>query len=157
SRNGVVATGCDQGYVLLWRARTGRPLHPPLPQFWLKVAVEPPTVLSVAFSADGKVLAAGTTRGEIYRWDVAAGTAIAPVLYHGLRVDVWDVAFSPDGQTLVSAGGDGRVRRWRADTGQPVEPALACRDSVAAAAFDPGGAKILTATRAGVVEVWDAA
>ncbi|MFE5084952.1 WD40 repeat domain-containing protein [Streptomyces mirabilis] len=63
---------------------------------------------SVAFSPDGKTLAAGLsgtqgTGSTLRLWDVAEGTAPTPFADH--VEDVTTVAFSPDGKTLAMAGG----------------------------------------------------
>ncbi len=56
----------------------------------------------VAFSPDGRWLAAGGADGLVRVWDLADG-ATPPVLYnHGAAVH--GVAFSPDGKRLVSTG-----------------------------------------------------
>src|SRR5262249_1385325 len=56
---------------------------------------------SVAFSADGKLLASGGGQlggpGEIRLWDVAAGKERAAFQAH--TANVFSVAFSPDGKT----------------------------------------------------------
>ncbi|MBV8384217.1 MAG: hypothetical protein JOZ63_16540, partial [Planctomycetaceae bacterium] len=80
-------------------------------------------VRSVAFSPDGKTLAAGYSGGGgggVVLWDVAArqrlGDEPLPVSEGG----VWSVAFSPDGKTLaagysVGAGFVGGVVLWEVD------------------------------------------
>jgi len=65
---------------------------------------------SVALSADGAYLAAGTTTGELCLWRVADRTPLLSV--HGHTGTVWGVALSADGQFLASGGFDGTVRLW---------------------------------------------
>ena len=65
-------------------------------------------VLSLAFSPDGAVLAAGTEAGEVSFIDTMAGEPIGgPVT--GQRDWVNSVAFSPDGETLVAGSQDGSI------------------------------------------------
>jgi WD40 repeat protein len=65
---------------------------------------------SVAFSPDGKILAAGTGRG-IKLWDAQSGENLVPLSRPSATV--WSVAFSPDGKTLASAGNKGAlVSKW---------------------------------------------
>jgi WD40 repeat protein len=57
----------------------------------------------VAFSPDGKTLAAGLESGEVRLWDVAARREVARLAGHGGRAR-W-LGFHPDGRSLVVAGG----------------------------------------------------
>ena len=62
---------------------------------------------TVAYSPDGKTLAAGYQDGTIRLWDVASHRLISTA-----GRPVYALAFSPDGTTLATAGGDGRARLW---------------------------------------------
>jgi WD40 repeat protein len=66
-------------------------------------------VLSLAFSPDGRLLAAATESSpSIYVWDTATGEEIASVDAHdGHPISV---AFTPDGKHLVSDGSDQTVK-----------------------------------------------
>jgi WD40 repeat protein len=67
-------------------------------------------VTSVAFSSDGKLLAAGGADGAVQLWDAGGKSLRATVPTHpGGSV----VAFSPDGKLLASMGTrDGTVKLW---------------------------------------------
>jgi dipeptidyl aminopeptidase/acylaminoacyl peptidase len=98
------------GLVRLWDAATGRE------RAALRGARG--VVLSVAFSPDGTMLAAGGGSwqkfGEVALWDVASGKEW--LVLHGHAEWVECLAFSPDGRTLVSGGGAvgprGEVKLW---------------------------------------------
>jgi WD40 repeat protein len=76
---------------------------------------------SVAFSPDGRTLAAGTLFG-IKAWDVDSGETL--VTLSQPAGTAWSVAFSPDGKTIASSGtkglldkkgpreGDATIRLW---------------------------------------------
>lgn len=65
-------------------------------------------VLSLAFSPDGMVLAAGTETGEVEFLDVETGQRIGGAVA-GQRDWVNTVAFTPDGRTLVAGSEDGSI------------------------------------------------
>jgi WD40 repeat protein len=74
-------------------------------------------VRSVAFSPDGRVLAASwaeaRTQGGVTFWALPAGREIGSLWFHPLPA--WRLAFSPDGQTLAASDVEGGIRLlpWR--------------------------------------------
>src|SRR5208337_1337952 len=76
------------------RGRAESPAEDPLP-------VKEGNVEGVAFSPDGKTLAAGYGGGVIL-WDVAARRRLAEDPLPVKEGNVWGVAFSPDGKTLAA-------------------------------------------------------
>jgi WD40 repeat protein len=73
-------------------------------------------VMSVAFSPDGKILAAGESNGEIHFWQVTNGKQF--LILRGHTSWVVSLAFSPDGRTLASGSSDCMVKLWEIGTGQ---------------------------------------
>src|SRR5205823_13394717 len=74
------------------------------------------SIKSIAFSEDGKTVAAGTFGGVIQLWNVASHQQAATLQGHISFVD--SLAFSPDGSTLASNGMDNTIRLWKAPTEQ---------------------------------------
>jgi WD40 repeat protein len=105
------ATGGTSNSVLLWDPASKEQIG--------EFAVDRSSIMSIAFSPDGKLLAAGDEKGvelsgNVYVWDLASG----------LRLGVWktqtgvrQLAFSPDGKTLAvaSCGNKGFVELWSVD------------------------------------------
>ncbi|MCP5522263.1 MAG: protein kinase [Verrucomicrobiales bacterium] len=78
-----------------------------------KLAAKGTYIDSLAFSADGRLLAMGDDRGNIEVWEVPAWRRVRELRGH----ERWilDLAFSSDTNDtfLASASGDGTVRLWR--------------------------------------------
>jgi hypothetical protein len=124
---------CEAGEIRLWEVSTGRLVNVLLSgRFW---------VLGLAFSPDGRFLAAGSSDYAVYLWDVSTGNLLQTLGGH--RAPVWAVAFSPDGQLLASASTDGTVRLWE-PTGKLVR-VLNAQSGVNDVAFSPDGRLIAAA------------
>ena len=74
------------------------------------------TVLSVAFSPDGKTFASGSYDKTVKLWDAQTGQELATLKGHDDLVT--SVAFSPDGKTLASGSEDKTVKLWMGDARQ---------------------------------------
>jgi WD40 repeat protein len=64
----------------------------------------------LAYTPDGKILAAGGNVGTVLLWDVAAGKKLATL--DGQTGGVFSLAVSPDGKTLAVGGPDRAIRLW---------------------------------------------
>ena len=73
------------------------------------------SVLEVAFSPDGTLLAAAYGDGYVRLWNLVTRHAVgAPLPAYASQVEgATGVAFSPDGNLLASASSDGTVRTWQ--------------------------------------------
>jgi WD40 repeat protein len=100
-------------------------------------------VNSVAFSPDGKTLAAGSADGTVRFWNVATQQSAGGSLIDRQARGVLSLAFSPDGKTVATGNTDGSVRLWDAATRRPIGvPFIADAGQVNSVAFSPDG-KIL--------------
>ncbi|GIH23434.1 hypothetical protein Aph01nite_17440 [Acrocarpospora phusangensis] len=139
--------------VLLWDVSD--PRHPVL-----RHTLTGPTALveGVAFSPDGKLLAAASRDGSVHIWDARTAQPIGRVSPETGIVFV--VAFSPDGRTLAAATQGGTVALW--DVTDPLRPAplskisTAPGDDVRSMSFNRRGTVLATGNASGTVRLWDA-
>src|SRR2546426_1153910 len=68
------------------------------------------SVMAVAFSPDGKVLASCSRDKTIKLWDAATGELKRTLTEHA--GDVYDITFSPMGNLLASASKDKTIKLW---------------------------------------------
>jgi WD40 repeat protein len=71
------------------------------------------TIMSMAFSPDGRRLASAAHDGTVKLWETATGREILTLL-HGRGDRITGVSFSPDGRQLVSTGMSGAIKVWDA-------------------------------------------
>ncbi len=71
--------------------------------------------IGVAWSPDGKFLAAAAVSGPITVFDAASGKPVHQLKGHGFGTAA--LAWQPTGNTLASVGQDGKVRLWDAVAG----------------------------------------
>jgi WD40 repeat protein len=87
-------------------------------------------ICSLAFSADGKTLAAGTSMVDVKLWDVTARKELETLkAYKGTGYGAAfsaPLAFTSDGKTLVSGNEDGIVRLWDVDKRKQLDPLPKC-------------------------------
>jgi WD40 repeat protein/tRNA A-37 threonylcarbamoyl transferase component Bud32 len=107
---------------------------------------------NVAWSPDGKRVAAEVEPNIIEVWTVETGAALATLKGHTDRITE-ALVFSPDGARLASAGRDGTVRVWDLAAGRELDGFAAKPFAATRLAFSPDG-KRLAATGPAVV-AWD--
>jgi RNA polymerase sigma factor (sigma-70 family) len=122
----------------------------------------PEAVTSLAFSPDGKLLAAGCADGKLRLFDGRTGEL--KKVWDDDVARAWWVVFSPDGKTLVSQSRDKTVEVWDVQTAKVLRTLQGNKASVMAAAFSPDGKLFATGgivreddeVTGGEVILWDA-
>src|SRR5258706_700592 len=110
-------------------------------------------VLAVACSPQGHLLAAGTTTGEIWIYDMLDG--VPRLTCHGHTDGVWSLAFSPDGSLLASSSDDHTVRLWNSHSGHCLRILHDHTNRVRTIAFSPDGRALASGSDDQMIHLWD--
>lgn len=111
SPNGnILASGAEDGYILLWGTQTGNLL----PFFMYHFDA----VTSLTFSPDGQILVSGSQDCTFRLWNPKTGDLIRT--FEADTSTITTLSFSCDGRLLASMSSDGSVRFWRTDTWEQI-------------------------------------
>jgi WD40 repeat protein/serine/threonine protein kinase len=134
--------------VLLFDACTGKLLR--------TLTGHPGRVYDVAFSPDGKRLAAGNwaEAGTVKVWDVGTGEEKLNLAGHTGNVN--HLAWSRDGKRLASTSADGTAKVWNAENGTVIHTLAGHTGAVYGVAFSPDGKRLATGGEDKTVRLWDA-
>jgi WD40 repeat protein len=112
-------------------------------------------VNAIAFSPDGRTLAAGNAAGGVQLFDTATGRRVRTLVSMVGGNGVKSLAFSPDGKTLAVAGYSDDIRLL--DVAAPGRTAVLSEASpVNTVAFSKSG-ELAAGTAGGTIGIWDAA
>jgi WD40 repeat protein len=160
--NTVATTNEDYAGAQIWDLATGQLITnsislPPLVFKGRKFSVKIPSssVSTVAFSRDGKLLAAGQGGfTEVWVLDAATGKVLSGPF--DTTADLLTITFSPDGKTLAVGNGTS-VQLWDIATGKKIgKPFVEGIDDILSIAFSPDGGTLATASGSGVL-LWSTA
>lgn len=149
----TLVTGASQGQVRLWDVSGGAEQTPVDLDHALRDDVR-----AVAFSRDGRLLAAGGDNPPLTRvWDWTERKELASLPGH--RTWIESLAFSKDARTLVVAGAHGQqssqIRLWDVERRQMRAVLDGHAGGVWCVAFSPDGQTLASTGRDGVIKLWD--
>jgi WD40 repeat protein/Flp pilus assembly protein TadD len=158
-----LAVGGDKHFVKVWdlakgrevATLTGRKVEARLP------GTIPDRINGVAFSPDGKRLAAASGDSAVHVWELSNFNEILTL--EGHYAGAYGPAFSPDGKYLAAAGCENEfqvihfvVRLWDLSTGKQVLATKRHADSIECVAFSPDGRFIASGSDDRTIKLWDA-
>jgi WD40 repeat protein/serine/threonine protein kinase len=110
-------------------------------------------VTGIAFSPDGRRLAAATNTGDVEIWELAERRLV--VERRSLDRELHAVAWQPRGTVVAAAGADGKVRLCDGGDGKEIRTLAGHRGVVGALAFSPDGSLLASGGADHVIRVWD--
>jgi len=116
-------------------------------------------VSALAFSHDGRQIAAGLSKGRVHLWKIPEGQALKEWSAHPGTIQ--GLAFSPDGRFLATSANrwpgsrDPNLRLWDAERGKRLHDLRGHQDVVSAVAFSPDGLGLASAGEDATVRLWD--
>jgi WD40 repeat protein len=148
----ILVSAAADGMVRCWETDTGRELCS-------LVTFAGRKVHSVAFSPDGRTLAAGLAGKDEERirvlvlWELATGKELRRFAhgYHTVRI----IAFSPDGKLVAAGDDDGVLHIWDVKTDEEVRALKGHETGVECLAFSPDGDLLLSDSHQGTCHLWD--
>ena len=143
-RSGTIAVGSEDGLLELRHPDDGRLLRS-----WRVGSLQ---VLALAWSHDGRLLAAGDGRGAVTLWDPVQGTLVARLGTHGREVRA--LSFSPTDALLASASGDQRAALFDVARRRPLGVLAGHHDMLYGVGFSADGAFVATAGWDRALKVW---
>lgn len=150
SPGGLLAAAGASGQLHLWDVT--EPSHPRA----LPAPAVPGTVVSLAFSPNGRQLAAGGSGSEVHLWQVR-GRSLVDDVPVAAPAGTLALAFAPNGSTLASGGSDQRVRLFDLRRGAPHGLPVVLKGpagEVNTVAFTPDGRTVLAGSKDQHVYLW---
>ncbi|OWK43508.1 eIF2A-related protein [Fimbriiglobus ruber] len=138
-----LVTGVGTPQLTLWDPATTKTTH---------TLEHTGPVHAIAWSPDGKSLAAASDDKTVRVWDPATGQA--KYTFEGHKGAVFSVVWSPDGKSILSGAADGSAVIWEAATGKVLHALPGHAKEVRAVAWAHGGKFVATGESTAVLRVF---
>jgi WD40 repeat protein len=96
----------------------------------------------LAYSPNGKLLAAAGFDGALRVWDADSGRLVR--VMQGHSASIWGVVFSPDGRSLFSGGDDAKTVQWDVASGRKVREFKTYKEEAIGVSVSPDGKRLFT-------------
>jgi WD40 repeat protein/tRNA A-37 threonylcarbamoyl transferase component Bud32 len=143
-RGDVIASGTEDNNVQLYDPLTSEPYALPIEHEG--------SVISVAFSPDGRTLLTGCQDQYARTWEIPAAPSAQEVARHQGRVTALE--FGPGAESVLTAGEDGVVR-LRSRAGEDLGPPHSHPGPVLSVALSHDGRLAVSGSADGLVRAWD--
>mmetsp|Transcript_19638 Transcript_19638/g.36660 ORF Transcript_19638/g.36660 Transcript_19638/m.36660 type:complete len:230 (+) Transcript_19638:54-743(+) len=143
NHDGTVLASSGDGTIRLWNMETHECLA--------DITEDNRVIESVAFSPDGKTIAAGSWAHKVSLWDLETRHryAILPE-----STCVHSICYSPDGKYICSSSDSRHLRLWNVES-RTYSTLEGHTDSVWSVAFSPNGQRIASGSDDGTLRVFD--
>jgi len=110
-----LATGTREGRIRVWDTTTGKRHKDLKGHAGVNLSNKADiSILALAFSPDGKIIASGCIDNTVQLWDTEKGSKLATLRGH--KGWVTALAFSADGKTLASGDANKAIKIWDVDS-----------------------------------------
>ena len=110
-------------------------------------------VYRIAWSPDGRQIAAPSAKGTIRIWDIGTGETVR--VFRASAKSVFCVAWSPDGYTLASGSSDGIISLWNPTNGQLLGGLDGHTNRIMGVEWSPDGKTIASGSVDSTVRLWN--
>lgn len=111
------------------------------------------TLLSGAFSPDGRWIYSGSRDGTLYKWNASTGALVATAQPH--EEGIWDIVPSDDSSTLLLTSFDRTATIVDAQTLEVVRRFVGHENLLRGGTFSPDNRRVITTGRDNTARVWD--
>jgi len=135
------------GVLEIMDSQSGQVLH--------ILSVNNQRIVSISWSPDGTLLAAGTTDGKAHLWDIKSNSNKLLITFDAHVGTTNAVVWRPDDLSLITAGEDGKIKFWEPYTGKLTAAFEKHTSSITCLALSPNSKVLASGSRDGTVRIWD--